>query len=138
MTSASFKALVTGTGALGVSLAVLALPRIAVAQEPAPTLSAPGPAPIEGKQIIVEPAPRDIAADFHVELTVLGFEPGVGPAVGREVSYDGKQYTVAAVFAADGAPCFSGGSHFTIAPAGGRLVIGLRTAGPAINVAALR
>ena len=70
---------------------------------------------------------------------MLGFEQGIGPAVGREVSYDGKQYTVADIATANGAPCFSGGSNFTIAPAGGRLVIGLKMASPdSVNVASLR
>ena len=120
-------------------LAAVALPGLAVAQEPSPALGALPPAPIEGKEQLVEPAPRDIVADFHVESTVLGFERGVGPAVGREVSYDGKQYTVAAVAAANGAPCFSGGSHFTIALSGARLVIGLKPVrSDQVNVASLR
>jgi hypothetical protein len=120
-------------------LAPLVLPGLAAAQEPSPPLGARAAAPIEGKEQHVEPAPRDVVADFHVESTVLGFEQGVGPAVGREVSYDGKQYTVAAVAVANGAPCFSGGSHFTIAPAGGRLVIGLKpTHSDQVNVASLR
>ena len=143
MTRAHYKALVNGFGglALAVSLAVLAFPRIAAAQEPTPPSNPQlgAPAPIEGKQVHVEPVPGAVAADFHVRSTALGFEQGIGPAVGREVSYEGKQFTVADVFAADGQPCFSGGSPFTIAPAGGRLVIGLRTAPSGqVNVAALR
>ena len=126
--------------ALAVSVAVSALPGIAAAQEPSPPLGVPGPKPVEGKQKSSNPpGPRDVAADFHLESTVLGFDQGIGPAVGRELGYNGKQYTVADVYTVDGQPCFSGGSHFTIAPAGGRLVVGLKsTTGDSINVASLK
>jgi hypothetical protein len=142
MTSAlSFRTAVNGVGvlALAMSVVVFALPRIADAQEPSPPLGAPGPAPIEGKPKTGTPAPLDIVADFHVESTVLGFDQGVGPAVGREISYNGKQYTVADIYTAEGAPCFSGGSHFTIAPAGDHLVVGLKMTNPdSVVVASLK
>ena len=138
----SLKATLNGFGALAlaVTVAVSAFPGIAAAQEPSPPLGAPGPKPVEGKQKSPHPqGPRDIAADFHLESTVLGFEQGIGPAVGRELDYNGKHYTVADIYTVDGQPCFSGGSHFTIAPAGGRLVVGLKsTAGDSINVASLK
>jgi hypothetical protein len=135
------KAIVNGFGALAlaVSVAVSALPRIAAAQEPSPPLGAPSPKPIEGKPKTATPSPRDIVADFHIESTVLGYDQGVGPAVGRDVSYNGKQYTVADIYTSEGTPCFSGGSHFTIAPAGGHLVVGLKMANPdTVVVASLK
>jgi len=138
----SLKATINGFGALAlaVSVAVSAFPGIAAAQEPSPPLGTPGAKPIEGKQKSPNPSgPRDVVADFHLESTVLGFDQGVGPAVGRELGYNGKQYTVADVYTVDGQPCFSGGSHFTIAPAGGRLVVGLKsTTGDSVNVASLK
>lgn len=107
--------------------AMLAFASGAWAQEPSPPMGPEAPKPIEGKIPSEHPAgPHDIVADMHVESTALGFDQGVGPAVGREVSYNGKQYVVADVYTVDGQPCFSGGSHFTIAPAGGRLVVGLK------------
>jgi hypothetical protein len=61
------------------------------------------------------------------------------PPLGGELSYNVKQYTVADIYTVDGQPCFSGGSHFTVAPAGGRLVVGLKSnAGDSINVASLK
>lgn len=112
----------------------------ATAQEPSPPINAPfEAAPIEGKPNPPTPGPRDIVADFHIESTALGFDQGIGPAVGRDVDYKGKHYTVADVFTANGQPCFSGGSKFAIAPAGGRLVIGLTAATPEpIAVASLK
>jgi hypothetical protein len=136
----SLKATINGFGALAlaVSVAVSALPGIAAAQEPSPPM-VPGPKPIEGKPGTHTPSPRDITADFHLESTVLGFDQGIGPAVGRELDYNGKHYVVADIYTVDGQPCFSGGSHFTIAPAGGRLVVGLKSAtGDSINVASLK
>jgi hypothetical protein len=141
MTRAYFlKATMNGFGAvaLAASFVVGGLPGGAYAQEPSPPLT-PDVKPIEGRQNTHVPSPRDVVADFHLESTVLGFDQGVGPAVGRELSYNGKQYTVADVYTVDGQPCFSGGSHFTIAPAGGRLVIGLKANGAdSITVASLK
>ena len=136
----SLKTTINGFGAvaLAAAFAVAVLPGIAAAQEPSPPI-VPGPKPIEGKQGTHTPSPRDIVADFHLESTVLGFDQGVGPAVGREIDYNGKHYTVADIYTVDGQPCFSGGSHFTIAPSGGRLVVGLKsTAGDSVNVASLK
>ncbi len=138
----SLKATINGFGALALaaSVAVSAFPGIAAAQEPSPPLGTPAPKPLEGKQKSANPpGPRDIAADFHLESTVLGFDQGIGPAVGRELDYNGKHYVVAEIYTVDGQPCFSGGSHFTIAASGGRLVVGLKSAtGDSINVASLK
>jgi len=133
-------------GAFGVAviatagLVALSLPRTAGAQEPSPIFNPADHAPpVEGKPGHPVPSPRDAIADFHLESTVLGFDQGIGPAVGRDVTYNGKLYQVADVFTADGQPCFSGGSRFTIAPAGGRLVVGLKTAAAAaVSVASLK
>lgn len=139
----TLKAGMNGFGAVALVVAGLALSLsgTANAQEPSPPLKHPGDtAPIEGKPKSANPAgPNDIVADLHVESTVLGFQPGIGPAVGRDVTYNGKMYVVSDIFTADGKPCFSGGSHFTIAPAGGRLVVGLKMTDPApLNVASLK
>lgn len=137
-----FGAAVSGVGAVALMTAgiVASFSGMAVAQEPSPPIDgARDVAPIKGKPSVPTPGPRDIAADFHIESTALGFEQGIGPAVGRDVTYKGKAYTVADVFAADGQPCFSGGSKFAIAPAGGRLVVGLTAASPEpIAVASLK
>ncbi len=129
-----------GVAAIAAAGLVLALPRVADAQEPSPIVNSVEHAPpVEGKPRPATPAAHDVIADFHLESTVLGFDRGIGPAVGRDVTYNGKLYLVADVFTADGQPCFSGGSRFTIAPAGGRLVIGLKMADPAaISVASLK
>jgi hypothetical protein len=129
----TFKTTMTGFGAMALLAAGLAvsLSNIASAQEPSPPLGAPNdPAPVQGKPKPPERGPRDLVADIHVESTVLGFDQGIGPAVGRDVTYNGKLYTVADVATANGQPSFSGGSHFAIAPAGGRLVIGLKMTDP--------
>jgi hypothetical protein len=137
-----FGATMSGFGAMALvaSGIVTSFSGTACAQEPSPPIGTPlEAAPIEGKPSVPTPGPRDIVADFHIESTALGFEQGTGPAVGRDVDYKGKLYTVADVFTANGQPCFSGGSKFTIAPAGGRLVIGLKTATPEpIAVASLK
>jgi hypothetical protein len=128
-----FGATISGFGAtaLVASVVVSSFSSIAGAQEPSPPINKSfDVAPLEGKPSMPTPGPRDIVADFHIESTALGFDQGVGPAVGREIDYNGKRYTVADVFTANGQPCFSGGSPFAIAPAGGRLVIGLKTATP--------
>jgi hypothetical protein len=107
------------------------------AQEPSPPVQPQvAPAPIEGKPATVE-APKSIHADFQVESTALGFEQGIAPAPGSAVTYRGKLYEVAEVFAADGGPSFSGGSRFVITTEGGRLVVGLISpeGGEKVNVA---
>lgn len=131
---------VAAVAAAGILTLTLSLPQRAAAQEPSPMVNpAEHEPPIEGKPAPAYTAPLDVVADFHIESTVLGFDQGIGPAVGRDVTYNGKLYQVADVFTADGKPCFSGGSRFTIAPAGGRLVIGLKMADPAVvSVASLQ
>jgi hypothetical protein len=129
-----------GFGAMALTAVLaLALSGLANAQEPSPPLK-PAEPPVEGKPSRLYPAgPREIVVDVHVESTALGYDQGIGPAVGRELDYRGKHYAVADIFTADGQPCFSGGSKFTIAPAGGRLVVGLRRAEPkSLNVASLK
>ena len=137
-----FGAMASGFGAMALVTAgiVTSFSGAALAQEPSPPINTPfEAAPIEGKPSMPTPGPRDIVADFHIESTALGFEQGIGPAVGRDVDYKGKSYTVADVFTANGQPCFSGGSKFAVAPAGGRLVIGLKTAtSEPITVASLK
>ena len=76
------------------------------------------------------PAPPVVVPDTHVESTELGFETGIGPAVGRTVTYHNKQYEVTDVSAIDGGPAFCGGSRFAIAPAGHRLLVGLKVIDP--------
>jgi hypothetical protein len=133
---------VSGIGAVALMTAgiVASFSDIAGAQEPSPPIKgALDGAPIEGKPSVATPGPYDIVADFHIESTALGFDQGIGPAVGRDIDYKGQHYTVADVFTANGQPCFSGGSKFSIAPAGGRLVIGLKTTAPeATAVASLK
>jgi hypothetical protein len=134
--------MVSGVGAVALMTAglVASFSDIAGAQEPSPPIKgALDGAPIEGKPTVPTPGLHDVVADFHIESTALGFEQGIGPAVGRDVDYKGKHYTVADVYTANGQPCFSGGSKFSIAPAGGRLVIGLKTTAPeAIAIASLK
>ena len=129
-----------GATALVASIVVSMFSSIAGAQEPSPPINKSfDVGPLEGKPSMPTPGPRDIVADFHIESTALGFEQGIGPAVGREVDYNGKRYTVADVFTANGQPSFSGGSHFAVAPAGGRLVIGLKAAtSETLTVASLK
>jgi hypothetical protein len=65
-------------------------------------------------------------ADTHVESTKLGFDKGVGPAVGRNVTWRGREYEVTDVAVVGGGPSFCGGSKFVVAPEGGSLMIGLK------------
>jgi len=65
-------------------------------------------------------------ADTHVESTKLGFDKGIGPAVGRNVTWRGREYEVTDVAVVGGGPSFCGGSKFVVAPEGGSLMIGLK------------
>ena len=94
------------------------------------------PAPLSVPPLMA-PTPRTIApiappkiADTHVESTELGFEKGIGPAVGRTVTYRKRIYEVTDVATIGGGPTFSGGSKFTVAPEGRALSIGLKRVDP--------
>ncbi len=94
------------------------------------------PAPLSVPPLVA-PTPRSIApisppkvADAHVESTRLGFEKGIGPAVGRTITYHNKIYEVTDVATIGGGPTFSGGSKFTVAPEGRALSVGLRRVEP--------
>ncbi len=78
----------------------------------------------------VKPAPTPLVADTHVESTELGFDKGIGPAVGRTVTYRKKLYQVTDIAPAGGGPTFSGNSRFAIAPAGKALIVGLKAVDP--------
>lgn len=82
---------------------------------------------------IMAPTPKTIdkppevkLADTHVESTKLGYDKGVGPAVGRNVTWRGRDYEVTDVAVVGGGPSFCGGSKFVIAPEGRVLLIGLK------------
>lgn len=90
-------------------------------------MMAPLPTPI------MAPTPRTIdkpavakLADTQVDSVKLGYDKGVGPAIGRNVSWRGKDYEVTGVEVVGGGPSFSGNSKFVIAPQGKGLMIGLK------------
>ena len=92
---------------------------------------------------IMAPTPKTIdkppevkLADTHVESTKLGYDKGVGPAVGRNVTWRGREYEVTDVAVVGGGPSFCGGSKFVVAPEGRGLMIGLKEVDTE-NVAAL-
>lgn len=90
-------------------------------------IAAPLPTPVMAptpKAITAPPAHK--VADTHIESTKLGFDKGVGPAVGRNVSWRGKEYEVTDIEVDGGGPSFSGNSKFVIAPQGKGLRIGLK------------
>lgn len=72
------------------------------------------------------PASLPQIADHHIASTELGFERGIGPALGRGVTWRGRLYLVVDVKARDGRPTFAGGSRFVITTDGGALDIGLK------------
>ena len=89
----------------------------------------PGPLPTP----IMAPTPKTFdkppevkLADTHVESTRLGYDKGIGPAVGRTVTWRGREYEVTDVAVIGGGPSFCGGSKFVIAPEGRGLMIGLK------------
>ena len=110
-------------------------PILSTPPSPTPTIVTPLLAPTPDKT--VPPAPEPLIADSHVASTKLGFDKGIGPAVGRTITYRDKQYEVIDVAVVGGGPSFSGGSRFAIAPAGRELVIGLKAVEPT-QVAALQ
>lgn len=86
---------------------------------PAPMASAP---PSEG----APPAGVPVVADLHVASTELGFDRGTAPAPGRTVGFQGRDYVVVEVAAADNGPTFLGGSRFVITTRCGALEVGLK------------
>jgi hypothetical protein len=74
----------------------------------------------------VQPPAPEMPADLHVDSTRLGYDKGIGPAVGRLVTWRDKEYEVTDIVVSDGGPSFSGGSRFVVAPAGRGLMVGLR------------
>jgi hypothetical protein len=107
----------------GTFLFIGAAPAFAQVMVPAPIVVKPVMGPI------VKPLPRPPqrkTAERHVESTELGYDTGVGPAVGNTVTYRDKQYEVTDVVTMGGGPTFSGNSSFTVAPSGKRLSIGLK------------
>ena len=110
---------------------ILLLSAASAFAQSAPLMTAPAGAPLmaptPGKA--APPAPEPLIADTHVDSTGLGFEKGIGPAVGRKVTYRDKQYEVVDVVVVGGGPSFSGNSRFSIAPEGHELVIGLKAIG---------
>jgi hypothetical protein len=91
-----------------------------------------GEAPLPGvpPRVGAPPAGTPPVADHHVPATDLGFERGIGPAVGQTVSWRGVRYLVVDVTADGGRPTFSGGSRFSITTAEGALDIGLKALAP--------
>lgn len=88
---------------------------------------APLPTPIMAPtpKVIDKPAAAKLA-DTQVDSVKLGFDRGIGPAVGRNISWRGKEYEVTEVSVVGGGPSFSGNSKFVIAPQGKGLMIGLK------------
>ena len=118
---------VIAAGVWGLSLVAGQYPAMAQVIAPMPVIARPVMAPTARS---VAPAPVVRHADFHIDSIELGFERGIGPAVGRTVTYHRKLYEVMDVATRGGGPAFSGGSHFTIAPAGGALDVGLKAVAP--------
>ena len=100
------------------------------------------PAPITVAPVIA-PTPKipakkprvPVVADRLVPSTDLGFDKGIGPAVGRVITYRDKRYEVTEVNATGGGPTFSGNSHFAIAPEGRGLIVGLKSIDPEVFAA---
>ncbi len=115
------------TAVLGGILLFAAAPAFAQEFSPAPISVPPVMAPTPRE---VAPIPEPQTADRHVASTDLGFEKGIGPAVGRTVTYRDKVYLVTDVVTVGGGPTFSGGSRFTIAPSGHTLSVGLKAVDP--------
>lgn len=94
----------------------------------APLVTAPAGAPLMAPtpDKAAPPAPEPVIADTHIDSTKLGYDKGIGPAIGRTITYRDKQYEVVDVVVVGGGPSFSGGSRYSIAPAGHELVIGLK------------
>lgn len=99
----------------------------------APAFAQQGMMPAPLPRPITAPTPKTIdkapvakVADMHVDSVKLGYEKGVGPAVGRNITWRGKEYEVTGIEVVGGGPSFSGNSKFAIAPEGKGLMIGLK------------
>jgi hypothetical protein len=100
----------------------------------APVLAQQSPAfppqasPVEGQppRLGAPPPGEPVVADHHVSSADLGYQSGIGPAVGQTVTWHGMLYRVVQVVAQDGRPTFSGGSRHVITTEGGTLDIGLK------------
>jgi hypothetical protein len=79
------------------------------------------------------PAGPPLIADHQIASTELGFERGIGPALGQAVTWRGRKYLVVDVTTKDGRPTFAGGSRFIITTAGGSLNIGLKALGKGVR-----
>lgn len=112
---------------VGGAIAFAAAPVFAQEFSPPPIVVKPLMAPTP-KAITAPPEPK--VADTHVESTELGFDQGVGPAVGRKIEYRQKLYEVTDIATKGGGPTFSGNSRFAIAPEGKVLIIGLKAVDP--------
>lgn len=100
---------------------------------PAPLTVAPVIAPTP--KIPAKPVREPVVADRLLPSTELGFEKGIGPAVGRIITYRDKRYEVTEVSAMGGGPTFSGNSRFAIAPEGRGLIVGLKSIDPEVFAA---
>src|SRR5690348_10463580 len=76
--------------------AVLLLQTAPAFAQSAPLMTAPAGAPLTAPtpDKAPPPAPEPLIADTHVDSTKLGFEKGIGPAVGRTITWRDKQYDV--------------------------------------------
>jgi hypothetical protein len=86
-------------------------------------------APSKPPPVGAPPARPPERADYQIPSTDLGFQRGIGPALGHAVTWQGRKYLVVGVSASDGRPTFAGGSRFVITTAGGSLEIGLKPLG---------
>lgn len=91
-----------------------------------PAFAGEAPLPGEPLRVGARPAGAPLVPDHHVPATDLGFERGIGPAIGRTVIWRGLRHVVVDVTADGGRSTFSGGSRFSITTAGGALDVGLK------------
>jgi hypothetical protein len=112
---------------IGSALAFAAAP-VCAQQPPMQPLDSMKVKPLKAPSLFkvsTAPAVRE-TADRHVESNALGFDNGVAPAPGEIVVLGDRRYEVTDVSAIGGGPTFSGNGKFVVAPAGGRLLVGLK------------